>query len=255
MLIPLPSPPRAEKSSKLPSAVQLLIVANILVFACQLYYWHYRGLNLSLHFGAIPQRISEFIFFFPQLPDLSRPTLITSLFLHDTYNLHGGFVHLIGNLLYLSAFGPNLENAIGRMKFFLFYLLCGVSATLLYVVFHYNSDVPLIGASGAIAGVMGAHLFARPKSRIRCLFLIYIVSLPAIVVLVPWILVQLFNFVYLSSQDAAVAWLAHISGFLAGIFLIGKFQISWWPPRKHETANSLNHTYSNPNVPLMKIGR
>lgn len=254
MLIPLPSPPQADKSSKLPSAVQLLIIANILVFVCQLYYRHYWGLNLSEHYGIIPQRIIDFVLFFPRLPDLSHPTLITSLFLHDAYNLQGGLVHLIGNMLYLSAFGPNLENVIGRMKFLLFYLLCGVLATLVYVVFHYSSDVPLIGASGAIAGVMGAHLITRPKSRIRCLFLIYIVSLPAIVVLVPWILVQVFNLAYLSSQDATVAWLAHIGGFLAGVFFISKFQLSWLP-RKHESANSLKHTYSNPKIPLMKISR
>ena len=253
MLIPLPSPPRVDKPSKIPRTVRLLIIANVLVFAYQLYYWHCWELNLSEQYGTIPQKISDFVLFLPQLPDLSHPTLITSLFLHDAYSLQGGFVHLIGNMLYLSAFGPNLENVIGRMKFLLFYLLCGVLATLLFVVFHYNSDVPLIGASGAIAGVMGAHLIACPKSRIRCLFLIYIVSLPASVVLVPWILVQVFNFVYLSSQGATVAWLAHIGGFLAGVFFIGKFQLSWLP-RKRESANSLKHKYSNAKIPIMKIG-
>ena len=100
---------------------------------------------------------------------------------------------------------------------------------------------------------MGAHLIACPKSRIRCLFLIYIVSLPASVVLVPWILVQVFNFVYLSPQGATVAWLAHIGGFLAGVFFIGKFQLSWLP-WKHEPANSLKHKYSNAKIPIMKIG-
>ena len=252
MLIPLPSPPQADKPSKIPRTVQLLIIANVLVFAYQLYYWHYWESNLSEQYGTIPQKISDFVLFFPQLPDLSHPTLITSLFLHDTHSLQGGFVHLISNMLYLSAFGPNLENVIGRMKFLLFYLLCGVLATLFYVVFHYNSDVPLIGASGAIAGVMGAHLVACPKSRIRCLFLIYIISLPASVVLIPWILVQMFNSVYLSSQGAAVAWLAHIGGFLAGVFFIGKFQLSWLP-RKHDHTVSLKHKNLNAKIPLMKI--
>lgn len=254
MLIPLPSPRQADKPSKIPRTVQVLIIANVLVFVYQLYYWHYTELNLAEQYGVIPQKISDFVLLFPQLPDLSQPTLITSLFLHDTYSLKGGVIHLIGNMLYLSAFGPNLENLIGRLKFLLFYLLCGVLAALFYVLFHYNSDVPLIGASGAIAGVMGAHLVACPKARIRCLFLIYIVSLPAAVVLVPWILVQVFNFVYLSSQVATVAWLAHIGGFLAGVIFINKFQLSWLP-RKHDHTDGLKHKYSTAKIPLMKIGR
>ena len=254
MLIPLPSPSQGEKPSKLPRTVQLLIIVNVLVFGYQLYYWHFWDLNLSERYGIIPQKISDFVLLFPQLPDLSQPTLITSLFLHDTHSLQGGFIHLLGNMLYLSAFGPNLEQVIGRVKFLLFYLLCGALAALFYVVFHYNSDVPLIGASGAIAGVMGAHLMACPKSRIRCLFLIYIVSLPAIVVLIPWILVQVFNFVYLTSQDSAVAWMAHIGGFLAGVFFINRFQLSWLP-RKHGDTVSLTHKYSNDKIPLMKVGR
>lgn len=251
MLIPLPSTPEVNKSSKSPRVVQLLILTNVLVFAYQLYS-DYRGLNFAVGYGAIPQQITHLVSSFPQLPNVLHPTLITSLFLHDVRVLQGGLLHLIGNMLYLSAFGPNLESIIGHVKFLLFYLLCGALATLCYVMFHYNSGVPLIGASGAIAGVMGAHFIVCPTSRIRCLFLIYIVSLPASVVLVPWIGIQLLNFAYLSYQGVTVAWLAHIGGFLAGLFFIGKFHRSWLR-FKHEPSGSLKHRYSEGKISAIKV--
>ena len=167
----------------------------------------------------------------PPLPNLFDKTLITALFLHDTHILQGGFIHIIGNMLYLSAFGPTLENMIGSLKFLLFYLLCGVLATLCYVIIYYNSNLPLIGASGAIAGVMGAHFIACPKARVRCFLLIYIISVPAVVLLLPWIAIQLVN-VYFSFQGASIAWAAHVGGFGVGMLLIGKFQRTWFRPKQ-----------------------
>ena len=231
MFIPLPSKSSSDQSFKL-RAVQLLIIANVLIFAYQLYAL-YRGLSLAEQFGAIPKRIIYGYAFWLPLPNFFHKTLITSLFLHDAHILQGGFIHIIGNMLYLSAFGPNIENVIGSLKFMLFYLLCGALATLLYIVSHHNSELPLIGASGAIAGVMGAHFVACPRERVRCFLLIYIVSLPASVVLVPWIFIQLFN-AYFSFQGAPIAWLAHIGGFSVGMFFIRKFQRTWFRS-KHET--------------------
>jgi membrane associated rhomboid family serine protease len=230
LFIPLPGAPSAQESFK-PRAVQLLIITNILVFAYQLYAYHQVPLLIQ-EYGAIPHQIIHRYPFLPPLPNLFHKALITCLFLHDVHILQGGFIHLIGNMLYLSAFGPNLEKMIGSLKFLLFYLLCGVSATLFYAMTHYNSDLPLIGASGAIAGVMGGHVIACPKARVRCLLLIYIVSLPASVVLVPWIFIQLFD-AYFSYQCAPIAWAAHIGGFGAGMFLIRQFQRRWLPS-KHE---------------------
>ena len=128
MFIPLPSIPSTQKSFK-PRAVQFLIVANLLVFVYQLYAL-YQGVLLADVSGAIPNQIMHRYSFLPPLPNLSDKTLFTSLFLHDVHILQGGFIHIIGNMLYLSAFGPTLESMIGSLKFLLFYLLCGVLATL-----------------------------------------------------------------------------------------------------------------------------
>ena len=137
--------------------------------------------------------------------------------------LHGGFVHIVSNMLYLFAFGPNIEDSMGHARFLLFYLLCGVLATVIFVMANFNSVDPLIGASGAISGVMGAHFVAFPRARIRCLFLIFIISLPAIIVLLPWIVSQVIHLTQ-DTGHSSVAWIAHVVGFLAGMFLIRYFQ-------------------------------
>ena len=229
MFIPLPSMPSAQRSFK-PRAVQFLILTNLAVFVYQLYAL-YQGVLLAEVFGAIPTHILHRHAFLPPLPNLLDKTLLTALFLHDVHIIQGGFIHIIGNMLYLSAFGPTLESMIGSLKFLLFYLLCGVLATLCYVIIYYNSNLPLIGASGAIAGVMGAHFIACPKTRVRCLLLIYIISVPAAVLLLPWIAIQLVN-VYFSFQGASIAWAAHIGGFGMGMLLIGKFQRTWFRPKQ-----------------------
>ena len=229
MFIPLPSTPPTQKPFK-PRAVQFLIATNLVVFVYQLYAL-YQGVSLAEVSGAIPTQILHRYSFLPPLPNLVDKTLLTSLFLHDVHIIQGGFIHIIGNMLYLSAFGPTLENMIGSLKFLLFYLLCGVLATLCYVIIYYNSSLPLIGASGAIAGVMGAHFAACPKARVRCLLLIYIISVPAIVLLLPWIAIQLVN-VYFSFQGASIAWAAHVGGFGVGMLLIGKFQRTWFRPKQ-----------------------
>lgn len=229
LFIPLPSKPSTQQSFK-PRAVQFLIVTNLLVFVYQLYAL-YQGVSLAEVSGAIPNQIMHRYPFLPPLPNLSDKTLLTSIFLHDVHILQGGFIHIIGNMLYLSAFGPTLESMIGSLKFLLFYLLCGVLATLCYVMIYYDSNLPLIGASGAIAGVMGAHFIACPKARVRCLLFIYIISVPAIVLLLPWIALQLVN-VYFSFQGASIAWVAHVGGFGVGMFLIRKFQRTWFRPKR-----------------------
>ena len=183
--------------------------------------------------------------FFPViLPNLLHPSLITSLFLHDARVMEGGLIHIIGNMLYLSAFGPNLETRIGHFRFLILYFFSGVAATLLYAMVHYDSTIPLIGASGAVAGVMGAHFVACRKSRIRCLCLIFIRSLPASVVLLPWIVIQVVN-ISLSYHGSPVAWLAHIGGFGMGIFCIKKLLRFPLQAQSEGNRNSVTHQRFN----------
>ncbi len=142
--------------------------------------------------------------------------------------LHGGWFHLIGNMWYLWIFGDNVEDRIGHLRFLIFYLLCGALASLSHILFNLGSSVPSVGASGAVAGVLGAYLIRYPFARVLTLvplFLIWpVVELPAVLVLGFWFLVQLLNgtaSVAVASETAGgIAWWAHIRGFLAGIVLI-----------------------------------
>ena len=207
-----------------PRVVQCLIFVNLSICVYQLCLY-YDDISFMMRHGAVPRDIVtvvDVVPFFPViLPNLLHPSLITSFFLHDARVMEGGLIHIIGNMLYLSAFGPNLEARIGHFRFLILYLFSGVFATLLYVMVHYDSTIPLIGASGAVAGVMGAHFVACRESHIRCLCLIFIRFLPASVVLLPWIVIQVVN-ISLSYHGSPVAWLAHIGGFAMGIFCIKK---------------------------------
>ncbi len=145
-------------------------------------------------------------------------TLFTSLF------LHGGFMHLIGNMLFLWVFGDNIEDSMGHRRFLAFYLLCGVAAGLGHVLADPASQAPTIGASGAVSGVMGAYLVLHPKVRILVLAFVWLpLKLPAWVVLGLWAALQVFN--SLGGGGASnVAWWAHIAGFAAGAGLIRFFK-------------------------------
>ena len=150
-------------------------------------------------------------------------TLITSMF------MHGGFAHLGGNMLYLWIFGDNLEDRLGHVRYFFFYLLCGIIASLSHVFSDYlfggNLLIPSLGASGAISGVMGGYLLLFPTRRVTVFFIFLLIKLPAFVVLGSWILLQLANGTgYLGGSEASgIAYAAHIGGFIAGLILIKKF--------------------------------
>tara|TARA_B100000900_G_scaffold399376_1_gene401846 strand:- start:72 stop:764 length:693 start_codon:yes stop_codon:yes gene_type:complete len=138
-------------------------------------------------------------------------SLITSLF------IHGGWIHFLGNMLYLWIFADNVEDEFGHQEFFIFYLSAGVFANLSQFIFNVDSNVPVVGASGAIAGVLGAYLYLFPKAKILVLlpFLIFFtIRVPAFALLIFWFFYQFLN---LSNQESNVAWLAHIGGFLFGL--------------------------------------
>lgn len=150
-------------------------------------------------------------------------TLITSMF------MHGGLAHLGGNMLYLWVFGDNLEDRLGHLRYFFFYLLCGIIASLTHVfsvyLFGESHLIPSLGASGAISGVMGGYLLLFPTRRVTVFFIFLFFRVPAFIVLGSWILLQVANGMgYLGGSEASgIAYAAHIGGFIAGLLLIKRF--------------------------------
>jgi membrane associated rhomboid family serine protease len=148
-------------------------------------------------------------------------TLFTSMF------MHAGWVHLGANMLYLWIFGDNVEDRFGHIKFTVFYLLCGLAATLAQLAFSVGSHVPNLGASGAIAGVLGAYILLFPKGTVRVLQGQRVIQVPALIVIGIWIILQLFSgigSVANTAQTGGVAYMAHIGGFLAGFVLTFLFR-------------------------------
>ena len=220
-------------SSHFPFVTALLIAANAVAFLYQL--------SLAAGVGGNEQAASAFVMEFGAVPcrltglcatdDFPAPivTVFTSMF------LHGGLFHIGGNMLYLWIFGDNVEDTLGHLRFLVFYLLAGVGAAVAQVVMSPASAVPMVGASGAISGVLGAYLFLFPHASVLTLvtfgFFIRLVHIPALIVLGFWIVVQLLNGVLTHSAAArgageggGVAWFAHIGGFVAGVILLFLFR-------------------------------
>ncbi len=147
-------------------------------------------------------------------------TLLSSMFMHASW------AHILGNMLYLWIFGDNIEDRIGSAKFLVFYLLCGLAASAAHIMFGPDSMIPSLGASGAIAGVLGAYLVLFPRRSVRVLMARQVVNMPAFIVLGMWILLQVFSQIsVVGGEGGGVAYMAHIGGFVAGvalIFLFGK---------------------------------
>ncbi|MHB8095185.1 MAG: rhomboid family intramembrane serine protease [Candidatus Aminicenantales bacterium] len=194
---------------RLPVWTLSLIAVNVAVFIFSAF--SQPGLeSFILKYGAVPHEIVR----------LSSPqTLLTSMF------VHASLLHLLGNMLYLWVFGNNVEDFLGPVRFPLFYLASGCAAGLLQVAFSPGSRLPMVGASGAIAGILGAYWVLFPRARVVTLIFIALVPLPAGFVLGVWFLAQLLNI----GMGGGVAWFAHIGGFLAGIGMIriGLRQGTW----------------------------
>jgi membrane associated rhomboid family serine protease len=145
-------------------------------------------------------------------------TVITSMF------LHGGYMHLAGNMLFLWIFGDNVEDTLGHGWFLLFYLLSGIGADVFHILSNSVSSIPTVGASGAISGVMGAYLLLFPKAKVDFLLFIVVIikliTLPAFVVLLGWMAMQLFSGISASAAGTGVAYWAHVGGFIVGIMLV-----------------------------------
>lgn len=175
-----------------------------------------------VQYGLIPAEFMGGIDLPPQIPIPIWLTLFSSIF------LHGGLMHLLGNMLYLWIFGDNVEDAMGHGKFLLFYLLCGVVAAFAQIATAPGSAIPMIGASGAIAGVLAAYFMLFPHSRILTLvpifFFIRLIAVPAVFLLGFWFLFQVISGAGMLGRAGGVAWFAHIGGFIAGIFLVFLFK-------------------------------
>ena len=242
MLIPLRSMCLPIRSPIRPLAVHFLISLNLMVFTYQILFI-INGVDLIPRYSIIPSEL------FPYFLSHSR-NFICSLFLHDI-RWKMGFLHLITNMLYLAVFGPILEYHIGRIRFLLFYFTCGILATFIFSIFQHQSDVPVIGASAAIAGVMGAHLVVSPQARVHSLFLIYVVSLQTTVVLLLWIGTQIL-YAYISPPSTHTAWIAHVTGFFLGMILVRNCgRIEDVRPKNQWVASPLSDTaYRNPPIHL-----
>jgi len=176
-------------------------------------------------FGATPYELTRHVDIPPLIQMPVFLTLFTSMF------LHGGILHIGGNMLYLWIFGDNVEDAMGSVRFMIFYILCGVIAALAHIAIYPESTTPMVGASGAISGVLGAYLLLYPHARVLTLIVLFyfirIVKLPALIILGFWIILQLLSgTMSLGSQmgQGGVAWFAHVGGFFAGIALVAIFK-------------------------------
>jgi membrane associated rhomboid family serine protease len=197
-----------------------LIIINCAIFLYAFALGRQGFTEFTFKYGLIPAELVEG-------RDLSPPQygfLATSPFLNvfTSMFMHGGFLHLGGNMLYLWIFGNNIEDVLGHVKFIFFYLFSGIAAALFFVVLSPHSTVPMIGASGAIAGVLGAYLVRFPDAKVHTIiwlfFFIQVIKIPALILLGFWFFLQLINSssALYSASSGGVAWFAHVGGFLFG---------------------------------------
>jgi membrane associated rhomboid family serine protease len=195
-----------------------LIALNVVIFLVELAQPSEAALQSFIQaWGVVPREYAAARDLPPTIPLPFWSTLFTSMF------LHGGWMHLAGNMLYLWIFGDNLEKVMGAVRFAIFYFACGVAASLAHIAFGAGSNIPAVGASGAISGVLGGYLLLFPRNRVRVLTRGGITSVPAIVVLGFWIFIQLINGIgsmATTSESGGVAYMAHIGGFVAGLVLV-----------------------------------
>lgn len=199
----------SERSQTKPIVTMALVVINLLAFFYEVSLEEWSLQHFLSEWGTVPGNF-RFV------------TILTSMF------LHGGWMHVLGNMWFLWIFGDNIEDILGHTKYLLFYLLCGTAGGMLHVFFNPGSGLPAIGASGAISGVMGAYLVSFPRARIHTLifFVIFVttIEVPALFMIGYWFVVQLLSgfgqVASASTQQGGTAWFAHVGGFVAGVVLI-----------------------------------
>lgn len=210
-------------SRSFPVITVLIIAVNVLAFLYELALGRYLE-PFIFHYGVVPAAVVNW-------PESDMPLSTVAIPFFTSMFLHGGWLHLLGNMWYLWIFGDNIEDRLGHFTFLVFYLLCGLGAGIVHTILNYNTVVPSIGASGAIAGVLGAYVVSYPTARVLTLIPIFIfiqiIEIPALIVLGFWFIMQFFNGAAALAASAAnaggVAWWAHVGGFLIGMILVGIF--------------------------------
>jgi membrane associated rhomboid family serine protease len=212
---------------ELPTLRKPFVTVGLIILNCAVFLWQILQpedvqQKIVFAFGAIPLYLTRDFHLLPQFPDY-WPTVLSSMF------LHGGILHLGGNMLYLWIFGNNVEDALGHVKFILFYLLSGFVAAAAHVMAQVNSPIPMIGASGAISGVLGAYLLLYPRARVVVMFwfffFIRLVRVPAFIVLGLWFVMQLTGILgNPGGTGGGVALFAHVGGFVFGLLTIYLFR-------------------------------
>jgi membrane associated rhomboid family serine protease len=198
----------------IPVVNMLLIVANVVVFFYQLTLPPGLEAAMVKTYGAVPARFPSFLVGHTSFEVAFLP-LLTSMFLHS------GFLHIGFNMLFLWVFGDNVEDFFGHIQYFFFYLVCGVGAGLVHVLFNLSSPLPALGASGAISGVMGAYLILFPRARVLTLVIVFLIPLPAVLILGVWFLMQFLDGIHslgMASTGGVAIW-AHIGGFILGMLI------------------------------------
>ncbi|MGZ3473090.1 MAG: rhomboid family intramembrane serine protease, partial [Polyangiales bacterium] len=191
---------RPRPLRRMPMVVVALLLANLLAFGWEL---------------SVPARAAMDLAFVPRMLALDPLVALTTVF--TAMFLHGGWMHLLGNLLFLWIFGPSVEEALGAKRFAALYLLSGVAAAAGQTLFAPSAAMPMLGASGAISGVLAAYVSLYPRRRIETLAFIFIWPIPALFFVVEWFAMNLFHGL---GRSDGVAWWAHIGGFLAGLVLV-----------------------------------
>jgi membrane associated rhomboid family serine protease len=213
----LPYADSNEDARTFPWVTYSLVALNVFFFLIEL--GHGSGIETFIdRWSVIPIEYRDRLDYPPTHALPYWVTVFSAMF------LHGGLLHLAGNMVYLGVFGDNIENALGHVRYLVFYLLCGVAASVVYIAANLDSSVPSLGASGAIAGVLGAYLVLYPGNTIRAWFGIIPVRIPAWVLLVGWILLQWMGQLGTAADTDGVAYAAHIGGFTAGVLLILAFR-------------------------------
>jgi len=237
-----------NRSEHFPLVNVAIIAVNVLAFVWQMAQGPQLKEALFLY-GIVPSRYSDPMVAVEFTTVQQLLPFLTSMF------LHGGIMHILGNMWFLYIFGDNIEDRLGHFRYLVFYLLCGIAAGLIHLVSNWHSKIPTIGASGAIAAVMGGYLLLYPRARILTLipifFFFQFVELPAYLFLGFWILIQVISAGLTRSEVGGIAWFAHIGGFVVGLVMVKVLQ---WVPRTgmSETVRRRTERHTTPRLQTVR---